>query len=167
MPQCIVPTVNFGGWGIPVWGCFSWFKSGPLVSVKGNLSTTAYNNILHNYVLPTLWKQLQRDNFPVHKVKWFPKIGVVNLNGLHRALTSTSSNTFGMNWNADCEPGLIAQHQCLMQVPAAMFRHLVESLPSRVETVIAAKGDQLHINNHDFGMRYLMSRCPQTYGHVL
>ena len=35
-----------------------------------------------------------------------------NLTGLHRALTSTPLNTFGMNWNADCEPGLITQHQC-------------------------------------------------------
>uniref|UniRef100_A0A674DE96 Uncharacterized protein n=1 Tax=Salmo trutta TaxID=8032 RepID=A0A674DE96_SALTR len=26
-----------------------------------------------------------------------------NLTGLHRALTSTTSNTFGMNWNSDCE----------------------------------------------------------------
>jgi hypothetical protein len=34
-----------------------------------------------------------------------------NLTGLHRALTSTPVNTFGINWNADCEPGLIAQHQ--------------------------------------------------------
>ena len=31
------------------------------------------------------------------------------LTGLHRSLTSTPSNTFGMNWNADCKPGLIAQ----------------------------------------------------------
>ena len=72
-----------------------------------------------------------------------------NLTGLHRALPSTPSNTFGINWNADCEPGLIAQHQCptsLMlvagwkQVPAAMFQHLVKSLHRRVEAVIAAKG---------------------------
>jgi hypothetical protein len=35
-----------------------------------------------------------------------------NLTGLERALTSTTSNTFGMNWNANFEPGLIAQHQC-------------------------------------------------------
>uniref|UniRef100_A0AAZ3SH37 Transposable element Tc1 transposase n=1 Tax=Oncorhynchus tshawytscha TaxID=74940 RepID=A0AAZ3SH37_ONCTS len=26
--------------------------------------------------------------------------------------TSTTSKTLGMNWNTDCEPGLIAQHQC-------------------------------------------------------
>ena len=39
------------------------------------------------------------------------------------------------------------------QVPAAMFQHLVESLPRRVEAVTAATGDQLHINAHDSGMR--------------
>ena len=72
-----------------------------------------------------------------------------NLTGLHIALTSTPSITFGMNWNTDCEPGLIAQHQyptSLMllaewkQVPAAMFQHLVESLPRKVKAVIAAMG---------------------------
>ena len=72
-----------------------------------------------------------------------------NLTGPHRALTSSPSNTFGINWNADCEPGLIAQHQSptsLMlvaewkKVHAAMFQHLVESLSIRVEAIIAAKG---------------------------
>jgi hypothetical protein len=74
-----------------------------------------------------------------------------NLTGLHRALTSTPSNTFGMSWNADWEPGLIAQHQRgpnltnvlvaeWKQVPAAMFQRLVESLPRRVKAGIAAKG---------------------------
>jgi hypothetical protein len=30
-----------------------------------------------------------------------------------------------------------------------MFHHLVESLPRRVEAVMAAKGEPLHINAHD------------------
>jgi hypothetical protein len=68
-----------------------------------------------------------------------------NLTGLHRALTSTPSNTFGINWNVGCELSQIAPHQSqtsLMfvaewkQVPAAMLQHLVESLPRRVEAVI-------------------------------
>jgi hypothetical protein len=36
-----------------------------------------------------------------------------------------------------------------------------------VEAVIAAKGDQLHINAHDFGMIFSTSRCPHTFGHVV
>ena len=69
-----------------------------------------------------------------------------NLTGLLRALPSTPLNTFVTNWNADCEPGLIAQHLYLTndlvaewkQIPAKMFQHLVEILPRRVKAVIAA-----------------------------
>ena len=135
------------------WGCFLWFGLGPLVPVKGNLNSTAS-------VIPTLWQQFgegpflfQHDNAPVHKRgpyrNGLQRSVWKNLTGLHRVLPSTPSNTFGMNLKADCEPGLIAKHQCptlliLMaewkQVPAAMFQHLVESFPRRVEAIIAAKG---------------------------
>uniref|UniRef100_A0A8C8FXR6 Tc1-like transposase DDE domain-containing protein n=1 Tax=Oncorhynchus tshawytscha TaxID=74940 RepID=A0A8C8FXR6_ONCTS len=121
------------------------------------------------------------DNAPMHKArsiqKWFVEIGV---EVLYWPAKSPDLNPIKLLWD-ELECRLQVRSNLLtsvpnltnalvvewMQVPAAMFQHLVESLPRRVEAVIAAKGDQLHINAYDFVMRCSTSRYPHTFGHVV
>ena len=51
------------------------------------------------------------------------------------------------------------------QVPAEMLYW--QAFPEEWRLLYQQRGDQLHINAHDFGMRYLTSRCPHTFGHVV
>ena len=136
LPECIVPTVKFDG-GIMVLGCFSLFGLGRLIPVKGNLNARACNDILDDSVLPTLWGKTlscvsmtmppctKRSPYRNRLLRSVWK----NLTGLHGALTSTASH-----WNT--KPGITSVPDLInalvaewKQVPAAVFQHLVESLP--------------------------------------
>ena len=53
-PDCLSPTVKYGGGSVMVWGCFSWWGMGPLVVVEGTLNQHGYVELLREHLVPYL-----------------------------------------------------------------------------------------------------------------
>ncbi len=113
--------------------------------MKGNLTATLYTDILDDSVLPTLWQHCGEGHFLFQRGSAPVPLGLVwkNLTGLHRSLTSTPSNTFGMNVTQnlsvtsvlDLTDALVSEWD---QIPAAGSTSGGKSETRRVEAVRAA-----------------------------
>ena len=100
-------------------------------------------------MLPTLWQQFgegpflfQHDNAPVHKArsiqKWFVEFGVEDLDWPAQS-PDLNPNEYLCD-ELECPTSLMLLWLNGSKSSAAMFKHLVESIPRRVKDVIAAKG---------------------------
>lgn len=132
-----------------------------------------------------MYGQLSLDNWCLHSLRpslnWCPIFGSARLPRMSLYAVDFPSlklrgrflmNTFGMNCNADCAPGLFTRYQCVTLLKLLWWAlwlgtdahshlpNLVENLPWRVEAVTAAKKDQLNFNVH-FGKECSAS----TYGY--
>jgi hypothetical protein len=129
LPQCIVPTVKFGGGGIMIWGGFSWFGQGPLGQVKENLARSAWSEVHTEMVC--------RDRCGR---TWLACTESPDLNPIKHLWDEFERWLRARLDRPTSVPDLTnAVVAGWMQVPAAMFWHLVQSLPRRVEDVISAK----------------------------
>ena len=72
IPQCVVPTVKYGGGSIMVWGCFSGHGIGDFVKINGIMKKEHYKKILVQNAIPSGLRTIgrgfifQQDNDPKH-----------------------------------------------------------------------------------------------------
>jgi len=159
-PECLRPTVKFGGKSVMVWGCFSAKGVGELRQVHGIMNCETYLHLVRDAGLHSASKLVgsdfvyQQDNDPKHTakaVKAFFATSAVRV--MHWPSQSPDLNPIEHLWDdldrrlraEPCQPtsaeSLFAKLQALWHSTAAeTTRALVASMPRRLLEVIKNKG---------------------------
>jgi transposase len=143
------------------WGCFSRRGVGPIVFLSGRVTGASHVDILRKHAVPTMRRtflkgkgRFQEDNARPHTVKvakeFWEKTG---LRKLSWPAQSPDLNPLENLWaevkrsvqNRKKQPSSLAEldrHvvKAWKNIPTSLIKSLVDSMPRRIEAVIAAKG---------------------------
>ena len=141
---------------IMVWGCVSYFGTGDLVFVDGNMNSQKYIQVLDNHLKPSadrLFGQyrwvLQEDNASIHKSRLTEEYKIKN----HIPILNWPAQSPDLLWlvlkrKVKRRVHLITSVEDLKRelltawenIPLVFIRSLYESLPRRLRKVLLHKG---------------------------
>ncbi|GFU13942.1 transposable element Tcb2 transposase [Trichonephila clavipes] len=157
-PKHTIPTVKHGGGSVMVWGCMAASGVGKLVFIDGIMHKMAYLNILQNNLKESADKLglgsnfiFQQDNDPKHTAfvveEWLLYHCRNQLNTLPQ---SPDLNVIDHLWShleravqkhqITSKEQLKSVLQEWLNIAPETTRHVMESMPRRLEAVISAKG---------------------------
>lgn len=161
--DCLLPTVKHGGGSVMIWGAISWKSAGPMISLHGRITSHDYIKILSDQIHPMVQELFtegnavfQDDNAPIHTARivsewhdehseevehliWPPQSPDLNIiehlwSILEKQLRSRYPPPSSLT---ELETAL---HEEWAKIPLETIQTLYESIPRRIEAVIAAKG---------------------------
>lgn len=158
LPECVQPTVKFGGGNVMMWGCISCDGVGPLVKVEGRMNGNDYIKLLSASLLPFMRSMgpqyiFMDDNAPCHRAK--SVINWMSSKKLQRMEVwppqSPDLNPIEHVWKMlgarleDYKPKNLKELEIRLndewlKIPAVDVQKLISSMPNRVQAVIEAKG---------------------------
>ncbi|GFW63563.1 transposable element Tc1 transposase [Trichonephila clavipes] len=157
-PKHTIPTVKHGGGSVMVWGCMAMSGMGKLVFIDGIMHKMAYLNILQNNLKESADNLrlgsnfiFQQDNDPKHTAfvveKWLlyhcrNQINILpqspDLNVIDHLWSHLERSVQKHQITSKEQLKTVLQEEWLNIAPETT-RHLVESMPRRLEAVISAK----------------------------
>ncbi|KAL1506201.1 hypothetical protein ABEB36_005603 [Hypothenemus hampei] len=161
-PDCVVPTVKYGGGSTMVWGCMAADGVGEIFVCEGHMNSEKYINVVENKLLSSLTiifgdtnldgVKFQQDNAPCHKsattMSWFRDNNIdlldwppqsPDLNPIEHIWGILKNNVRNRNVSSKkaLENVLIHEWNC---ISAEQCTKLVQTMPQRITAVIKAKG---------------------------
>ena len=161
--DCLQPTVKHGGGSVMIWGAISWKSTGPMISLHGKINSRDYLQVLSDQVHPMVQALFpdgnaifQDDNAPIHTariVKEWHEEHCNEVDHLAWPAQSPDLNIIEHLWSVleiqvrhrFPPPSSLKELEGILTeewlaIPLETIHKLYESIPRRIEAVIAAKG---------------------------